>query len=52
MPDTLTIRSRFEPPVLLRGRHLQSILAGWPPRQGLVRRQDKKFLETSTDIIV
>ena len=52
MPDTLTIRSHFEPPVLLRGRHLQSMLAGWPLRQVLVRRQAKEFLETSTDVIV
>ena len=52
LPDTLTIRSHFEPPVFLRGRHLQSILAGWPPRKVLVRRQAKEFLETSTDVIV
>ncbi len=52
MPETGTIRSHFTPPALLRGRHLQSILAGWPPRRPLVKRRAKEFLEASTDVIV
>lgn len=52
MPDSGTIQSQFAPPALLRGRHRQSILAGWPPRRPLVKRRAKEFLEASTDVIV
>lgn len=42
----------FEPPVLIRGRHLQSVLASWPPRRPFVRRRARPLLDASEDLII
>jgi predicted alpha/beta-fold hydrolase len=42
----------FDPPVGLRGRHVQSLLAGWPWRQRWLRRRAAGLLAASRDEIV
>lgn len=42
----------FDPPVGLRDRHVQSLLAGWPWRQRWLRRRAARLLAESRDEIV
>ncbi|HUQ51894.1 MAG TPA: alpha/beta fold hydrolase [Gammaproteobacteria bacterium] len=42
----------FDPPVGLRHRHVQSLLAGWPWRQRWLRRRAARVLAASRDEIV
>jgi uncharacterized protein len=42
----------FDPPIGLRHRHVQSLLAGWPWRQRWLRRRAAALLTTSRDEIV
>lgn len=42
----------FRPPVGLRHRHVQSLLAGWPLRQHWLRRRASRLLAVSRDEIV
>src|SRR5215510_8327297 len=44
--------SSFQPPVGLRHRHVQSLLAGWPFRQPWLRRQTSPMLAAAQDEIV
>jgi uncharacterized protein len=52
MQLTPHVVSAFKPPVGLRHRHVQSVLAGWPFRQRLVGRQAHRLLAVARDEIV
>jgi predicted alpha/beta-fold hydrolase len=46
------VAPQFDPPVGLRHRHVQSLLAGWPWRQRWLRQRAARLLAASRDEIV